>query len=853
MALVVAAVLPTFIAAVAALLYAYTQEQEGFRDGLRETTRALALVVDREIATRAAVALTLSESPSLTRGDLATFHEYALQIAPTRDKVVVLHDLAGQQLVNTRVPMGEPLPKSQNNKERIEAGPMATVVSNLYFAPVGKQYSFAVQVPVVRQGQVLYYLSVAGYASALQSVMTHQGLPAAWIFSILDRKGVVVARNIAPEQFVGKATSERLAARMAQHAEGVFESTTIDGTPILAAFSKSPTYGWSVAVGVPLAAIPAPLESVALFGVFAAFLLGGALLLAVATGRRLLKPIERLKDASHALGSSRPLAIESTGLRETDLVLASLQEADRRITGANEALELRRQEAEAAAAQVGESEARLLRLANTIPNLAWIADAEGSITWYNDRWYAYTGTTLAEMEGWGWQAVHDPAVLPEVMQKWQESIRTGQAFEMTFPLRGADGIYHPFFTRVAPVSDSRGKLVQWFGTNTDVSSLIQAENELREADRRKDEFLAMLAHELRNPLAPIRTAAELLRRLAGTDPKVMKAGQIIARQVGHMSDLLDDLLDVSRITRGLILLDKERVDVGVVIASAIEQVRPLIESRQQTLQVDNRHPGACVLASRLRLIQVVANLLDNAAKYSELGGTITVRIAPSGDRVSIVVKDTGIGIAPDLLPRIFEPFTQAERAADRSQGGLGLGLAVVKGLVGLQDGSVSASSEGIGKGSRFEILLPLVVTGESAPGQQTDPHPTESPTRTLDILAVDDNADAADALVEMLQAFGHRASSAYTATQALAVLQRDGFHVAILDIGLPDMSGYALATRIRELGLPAGTLLALSGYGQDHDKVASAAAGFSAHLVKPASRDVLLEALAAVPARPRTS
>ncbi|MBA3595749.1 MAG: PAS domain-containing protein, partial [Polaromonas sp.] len=614
MALVVASVLPTFIAAVAALLYAYTQEQAGFRDGLSDTTRALALVVDREIATREAVALTMTGSPTLTRGDLAGFREYALQTAPTRDKVVVLHDLAGRQLVNTRVPLGEPLPKSMNSKERIEAGPMPTVVSNLYFAPVGKQFSFAVQVPVVRQGQVIYYLSVAGYATALQSIMTHQGLPATWIASIMDRKGVVVARNKAPEQFVGKATSDRLAAQMAQRAEGVFESTAIDGTPILATFSKSPTYGWSVVVGVPLAAIPAPLESIALFGVFSAFLLGGALLLAVATGRRLLKPIERLKDASQALGSGRLLAIESTGLRETDLVLASLQEADRRITGANEALELRRQEAEAAAAQVGQSEARLLRLANTIPNLAWIADAEGSITWYNDRWYAYTGTTPAEMDGWGWQAVHDPAVLPEVMQKWQESIRTGQAFEMTFPLRGADGIYRPFFTRVAPVSDTGGKLVQWFGTNTDVSPLKQAENELREADRRKDEFLALLAHELRNPLAPIRTAAELLRRLDGTDASVMKASQIIARQVGHMSDLLDDLLDVSRITRGLILLDKERVDVGVVIASAIEQVRPLIESRQHTLQVDDRHPGACVLASRLRLTQVVANLLDNAAK-----------------------------------------------------------------------------------------------------------------------------------------------------------------------------------------------------------------------------------------------
>ena len=838
--LVVASVLPTFIAAVAALLYAYTQKQAGFRDGLRETTRALALVVDREIATREAVALTLSGSPSLTRGDLETFREYALQIAPTRDKVVVLHDLAGQQLVNTRVPVGEPLPKSQNTKERIEAGPMATVVSNLYFAPVGKQYSFAVQVPVVWQGQVLYHLSVAGYASALQSVMTHQGLPAAWIFSILDRKGVVVARNIAPEQFVGKATSDRLAAQMAQRAEGVFESTTLDGTPILAAFSKSPTYGWSVAVGVPLAAIPAPLESVALFGVFAAFLLGGALLLAVATGRRLLKPIERLKDASRALGSSRLLAIESTGLRETDLVLASLQEADRRITGANEALELRRREAEAAAAQVGESEARLLRLANTIPNLAWIADAEGSITWYNDRWYAYTGTTPAEMEGWGWQSVHDPAVLPEVMQKWQESIRTGQAFEMTFPLRGADGIYRPFFTRVAPVSDSGGKLVQWFGTNTDVSPLKQAENELREADQRKDEFLAMLSHELRNPLGPIRNAVEILARLDDSQPVPRTLLDVVRRQVQHMVRLLDDLLDVTRVTQGRIMLQRRPTAVSEVIQRAVEATSALVSERQQQFTLELPSEPLFVDGDAVRLTQVFSNLLQNACKYTPEGGQISLRVQRVDESVVIRVEDNGIGISAGMLPHVFDLFTQDQRGMARSQGGLGIGLTVVRSIVTLHGGTVEVNSDARDQGSEFIVTLPLIThTGEVA---NAPPAAAVSTHASVRILMIEDNQDAAEVLAELLRLAGHQVKVALDGAKGLELFEHVRPDVVLCDVGLPGMNGYEVAERMRERRpskKPA--MIALTGYGSANDRQRALSAGFDHHVIKPADPEALLQ------------
>lgn len=491
-----------------------------------------------------------------------------------------------------------------------------------------------------------------------------------------------------------------------------------------------------------------------------------------------------------------------------------------------------------------ESEERLRQLANTIPNLAWMANPDGWITWYNDRWYDYTGTTAQEMQGWGWESVHDASKLGEVKERWIESIRTGQTFEMPFvPLRGKDGAFRPFFTRVVPLRDATGAIVQWFGTNTDVSTLKKAEEDLVDADRRKDEFIAMLAHELRNPLAPVRTAAELLRRLQSREPSIARVSEIISRQVSHMTGLLDDLLDVSRITRGLITVHRERVSVGAVVTAAIEQVRPLMEAHRHELTVDQEDPALEVMASPLRLIQVTANLLDNAAKYSPPGSSIRVEVRRVAGQVRLAVTDNGQGISPELLPRVFEPFTQAERGSARSQGGLGLGLAVVRGLVKLQGGAVHAHSAGIDRGSRFEIELPEAPPADSPLSAPALVETGAACTAGLDILVVDDNADAADTVVALLQSLGHRVQCAYTAAQALTLMGQAPFDTAILDIGLPDMSGYALAATVRESAFPVGRLIALSGYGQPEDRAASLAAGFAHHLVKPVEPQTLVNLL----------
>ncbi len=620
------------------------------------------------------------------------------------------------------------------------------------------------------------------------------------------------------------------------------------------------------------------------------------------------------------------------------------------------------------------SERRLQQLANTIPQLAWMADPEGWIHWYNDRWYSYTGTTPQQMEGWGWQRVHDPVVLPHVLEQWQRSLATGEPFQMTFPLRGADGRFRPFFTQVEPLKDIAGKVVQWFGTNTDVSALHDTEQSLRRAeerlrlatdaggigiwewdiardavtwseqvyrlhglepgefggtvadfsalvhaddseamrraienaiahrsgfsaefrvvlpdgsprwlttwarvtdftvddpgrmigatisidaykraeaalrdnDRRKDEFLAMLAHELRNPLAPISTAAHLLQARGADPDQVRRASEIISRQVRHITALVDDLLDVSRVTRGLIQLDRSLVDLKSVIDSAVEQSRPAMDARRHAFTVRSGVGEARVLGDRARLVQVIVNLLDNAAKYSPEGGRVTLTLQVSGDGVEIAVQDQGKGVDAELLPQVFDLFTQGARNPGRAEGGLGIGLALVKRIVELHGGRVRARSDGPGSGSTFSLVLPRAVDQPADPAPPPPQPPSLAAGRSLRVMVVDDNPDVADSLGALLECVGHQVLIRHDAQGALQGLQEMAPQVFILDIGLPDMDGYELVGRLRERAAPA-FYIALTGYGQPQDRARSAAAGFDRHFVKPVEAQSLIDLLEAVP------
>ncbi len=614
-------------------------------------------------------------------------------------------------------------------------------------------------------------------------------------------------------------------------------------------------------------------------------------------------------------------------------------------------------------------------LADSMPQLCWMADPEGYVSWYNRRWLDYTGKALEQVWGRKWAPVLDLDVQPDVLERWLKSVAGGQPFEMVIPIKGRDGVSRPFLTRAEPVKDDVGQVVRWVGTNTDISELKQAEaalaererthrivadntydfefwraldgrylyvspscervcghtpadfladpalldrlvhledrtrfgeqmralaaspacvefefrivhrdgttrwlaqacqpvygdrgeylglrgsnrevtdrkkaeRALREADRRKDEFLATLAHELRNPLAPIRNALQILR--LSPDPEVQEQTRsLMHRQLDQIVRLVDDLLDVSRISTGKLELRKERVHLREVVNGAVEASRPFIDRMGHRLTITAPNQALTVDADPTRLGQVFVNLLNNAAKYMDRGGRIWLAVERQGSDVLVSVRDTGVGIAADHLPGIFQMFSQVEGSLERSQGGLGIGLTLVKRLVELHGGRIEAHSDGPGKGSAFVVRLPLVVeaSGPLAPaGREEAPAPMSS----LRILIVDDNRDSADSLGMLLRIMGNDIRTAHDGAKGVEMAGEFRPDVVLLDIGLPKLDGYQVCRRIREQGWGRGmVLIAVTGWGQDEDRRRSHEAGFDHHMVKPVDPQALMRLLASLQA-----
>jgi signal transduction histidine kinase/CheY-like chemotaxis protein len=375
------------------------------------------------------------------------------------------------------------------------------------------------------------------------------------------------------------------------------------------------------------------------------------------------------------------------------------------------------------------------------------------------------------------------------------------------------------------------------------AALRRHAEELVEADRHKDQFLAMLAHELRNPLAPIRNAVQLMQQLGPAEPPLVRVREVIARQVAHQARLLDDLLDVSRISRGKIQLQRQPLELVRLVSDVAEDHRRVLETAGLTLRVELPEAPVWVDGDPTRLSQVVGNLLGNAAKFTEPGGQVRVRLVaePEAQTAVLSVRDTGIGIEPTMVLHVFELFTQADQGLDRSRGGLGLGLALVKGLVEQHGGSVWAQSEGSGQGSEFNILLPTIAT---PPAAVTAPSPTPVATGPIRVLVVEDNRDAAETMRDLLQMAGCTVALAYSGPQALVTAPAFRPEVVLCDLGLPGMSGYEVGVKLRQHPASARAhLIAVSGYGQVEDRERSRAAGFDLHLVKPVDPSELLRLL----------
>ena len=586
-----------------------------------------------------------------------------------------------------------------------------------------------------------------------------------------------------------------------------------------------------------------------------------SVILSFLLARAVARPIHRLTDTIQGItnGEDERVAEERGGFEQVVLARSfnqmrqalrlahdeleqRVQERTLDLARSNEALQREIAERTRIETALRESEARLNATIESLPFDFWFMDASRRYLIQNSiscgKWGCHVGRSLDE--------VGLPA---EILDRWRENDR--QAFSgeiVTGEFECQEGEERRVYYNVIGPVRLEDQIIGILGVNIDITArrraeeaLLAANAQLADGDRRKDEFLAMLAHELRNPLAPIRNAVHLLRQSDLEPDVLLRQHDIIERQVVHMARLLDDLLDVSRITHGKIELKREPVALGAVLSQAVETAMPLIQARRHTLEFTPPPDALHVEADLDRLAQAVGNLLSNAAKYTEAGGRIRLAAGREDGQVAIRVRDTGLGIAPETMTFIFDLFAQAERSLDRAQGGLGIGLTLARNLVQMHEGTLQAHSAGLGLGSEFTIRLP--AWSGDPPQDQPPAEPAAPPDEVARrVLVVDDVADTAESMVELLESWGHAARAAYDGSSALEAVRGFAPDTVLLDIGLPGMNGHEVARRLREEHGASLLLVALTGYGQESDREQACRAGFDHHMTKP----VDLRALAAL-------
>ena len=490
-----------------------------------------------------------------------------------------------------------------------------------------------------------------------------------------------------------------------------------------------------------------------------------------------------------------------------------------------------------AAARAGqEIESRSRVTSEAAPVMVWMSGPDAMVEWVNKSWLAFRGRTLGDELGEGWTEGVHPEDLERCLGIYGHCVEQREPFSMDFRLLRHDGKFRWVLDTGVPRLGQDGEFLGYIGTCVDISDRKELEDRLAEharnlrlSDRRREEFLARLSHELRNPLGPIANAAAILKTLELNDARLVKVREIVERQVAQLHRLITDLVDVTRITKGRVVLQRERTDANAILDSALEQSRAEIEQRQQTLRVErSKEPLSCVGDTR-RLAQALAALLSNASKFSPAGAAIGVVVRARGDRVEFVVRDAGVGIAPSLLPKVFELFAQGEQSLGRAEGGLGVGLTIAKNVAELHGGSVEVDSAGHGLGTTAILRIPL----RSAPAA-SEPEPDLTSVEGRRVLIIEDNADARESLRLRFELGNNEVRTAADAAEGLRIAQTFEPHLVVCDIGLPDIDGYELIRKLKDTlaGQPT-RFVALTGYGRVEDRDRALDSGFDAFLVKP--------------------
>ncbi len=525
------------------------------------------------------------------------------------------------------------------------------------------------------------------------------------------------------------------------------------------------------------------------------------------------------------------------------------------LVSANESLQNEVHERRRAETNLRKSESRFRQLANAMPQIVWVAKPDGAVEYFNQRWFDFVGCQAEDYLGHRWSNVLHPNDQKYAVERWRHALDTQVPYEIEYRLRSEQGDYRWFLSRAMLMHDESGSLDRWFGTCTDIQDLKGLHEELRmvaarlsEADRRKDEFLATLAHELRNPLAPILTGLEVMKMVKNDPATLEEVRETMERQTRQLITLVDDLLDVSRITRGKFELRRSHVLLDDAVKTATEAAKPLVDAAGHQLTIDLPEQPIWLDADPNRLAQILSNVLNNAAKYTPDKGKIVLTAKTVDKHCCVSIRDNGIGIPSDKLELIFDMFTQLEQPMEKVYTGLGIGLTLVRSLVQMHGGWIEASSEGLSKGSEFRVYLPLnhsepvpapdddTSDGDTSDGDTQKPHyASTSDGRGLHILVVDDNLDASKMLSRVIVAMGYHVTTAVDGKEAIEKAEADRPDVILMDLGMPRMNGYEAARCIRQQDWGKETVLvAITGWGQDVDRQKSKEAGFDHHLVKPA-------------------